>query len=222
MAASPPRSPLGGRRSPDRLASSARGARTRERVLAAAEPLLARRGFEATSMQDVAARAGLGVGTLYHHFPDKKALLLALLDRFLERMEAERRGDGALRALLDEEHPRRAVSRWLRGAYDRLRKRPNLYLTLLAQSDSDPEIRERRQRIDRLAVERLAAGLEAGRSRARLRTERAPRAAAFLLHHAVETVAVQLLVRDVADPPPDEVLEELATMICLYLLPERV
>ena len=56
--------------------------RNRERVVAAAEVVFAEQGREA-QMDDVARRAGVGVGTVYRHFPTKEALIEALaVDRF--------------------------------------------------------------------------------------------------------------------------------------------
>jgi AcrR family transcriptional regulator len=48
------------------------------RILAAARRLFDRKGFAATSMEEVAARAGLAVGTLYNYFPSKDQLLFAI------------------------------------------------------------------------------------------------------------------------------------------------
>ncbi|MDT7802420.1 MAG: hypothetical protein QOI78_5853 [Actinomycetota bacterium] len=55
-------------------------ARNRIRVLAAAETLFAERGVDAVTMDDVAAAAGVGKGTLYRRFGDKGGLAMALLD----------------------------------------------------------------------------------------------------------------------------------------------
>src|SRR3954453_18750875 len=56
--------------------------RNRERVLAAARAVFAEHGREA-QMDDVARSAGVGVGTVYRHFPTKEALVQALaLDLF--------------------------------------------------------------------------------------------------------------------------------------------
>ncbi|MDQ3095463.1 MAG: TetR/AcrR family transcriptional regulator, partial [Actinomycetota bacterium] len=56
-------------------------ARNRLRVLAAAERLFAARGVAGVTMDDVAAEAGLGKGTLYRRFGDKGGLAVALLDQ---------------------------------------------------------------------------------------------------------------------------------------------
>ncbi len=55
-------------------------ARNRVRVLAAAERLFAERGVPGVTMDDVAAAAGVGKGTLYRRFGDKGGLAMALLD----------------------------------------------------------------------------------------------------------------------------------------------
>ncbi len=77
-------------------------ARNRERILVAAEEVFARDGL-AVPVDTVAERAGVGVGTMYRHFPTKEALFEAIvvhrLDELLELtradIEAGARGDGA-------------------------------------------------------------------------------------------------------------------------------
>jgi AcrR family transcriptional regulator len=54
--------------------------RNRRKVLAAAGELFAARGVAGVSMDDVAAAAGVGKGTLYRRFGDKSGLAAALLD----------------------------------------------------------------------------------------------------------------------------------------------
>jgi AcrR family transcriptional regulator len=55
-------------------------ARNRQRILAAAAELVAARGIEHVSMDDVARAACVGTGTLYRRFGDRAGLALALLD----------------------------------------------------------------------------------------------------------------------------------------------
>jgi AcrR family transcriptional regulator len=55
-------------------------ARNRARILAAAAELVAERGIDRVSMDDVARAACVGTGTLYRRFGDRAGLALALLD----------------------------------------------------------------------------------------------------------------------------------------------
>jgi AcrR family transcriptional regulator len=55
-------------------------ARNRERILAAAQRLFERSGVNGTSMDAIAAEAGVGKGTLFRRFGDRASLALALID----------------------------------------------------------------------------------------------------------------------------------------------
>jgi AcrR family transcriptional regulator len=59
--------------------------RNRERIMRAAGELFAQRGNDA-QMDEIAARSGLGMGTLYRHFPNKLALLTAIVRERFEGM----------------------------------------------------------------------------------------------------------------------------------------
>jgi AcrR family transcriptional regulator len=195
----------------------ARGIATRARCLAAAEDLVTRRGYDGTSMADVAARAGVGVGTLYHHFPDKRALLLELIDAWGERLSHLELDP----ARFFGDDPRAAISRWLRGAYDRQRKRPSLYVVVSALAGRDPEVNARWRRIQEGGIERLRALFVGGQQLGHVRASLDAGAAAFLVHHAIDAAALQLLVLDAPHPEPDRVLAELAEMLSRHLLEER-
>ncbi|HEV2777728.1 MAG TPA: helix-turn-helix domain-containing protein [Solirubrobacteraceae bacterium] len=59
--------------------------RNRARVVAAAAAAFAETGLDA-QVEDIARRAGVGVGTLYRHFPTKDALVAALAEEHFERL----------------------------------------------------------------------------------------------------------------------------------------
>ena len=59
----------------------------RERLLAAASAVFAEKGLDAT-MHDIAAHAGLGVGTAYRRFANKQEIIEALFDQRLDRVGA--------------------------------------------------------------------------------------------------------------------------------------
>src|SRR3712207_3804082 len=75
------------------LAAPPRGradaARNRRRVLDAAAALFAERGVGAVSMDDVAAAAGVGKGTVFRRFGDKAGLAVALLDERERALQEE-------------------------------------------------------------------------------------------------------------------------------------
>jgi len=71
----------------DRRILRADARRNHERILASGRELFAREGPQA-QMDDIAAHAGVGIGTIYRHFPTKEALLTAMVrDRFQEFAE---------------------------------------------------------------------------------------------------------------------------------------
>lgn len=59
--------------------------RNHEAVIEAARKLMATRGLDA-QMDDIAREAGVGVGTVYRHFPTKDDLIYALAERRFERL----------------------------------------------------------------------------------------------------------------------------------------
>src|ERR1700736_3070626 len=64
------------RRDPDR----------KERILVAAAALGAQRGFDAISMADIGAEAGIVGSGVYRHFDSKTAILVAMADRVMDRL----------------------------------------------------------------------------------------------------------------------------------------
>lgn len=70
----------------------------RERVLNAAHQLFVAQGFAEVSMQQIAASAGITKATMYHHYPSKEALFLAVCLREGEQMRA-----GLERSVRDEQ-----------------------------------------------------------------------------------------------------------------------
>jgi AcrR family transcriptional regulator len=65
-----------------------RAERSRAIILDAALHLFSHQGFRATSIRDIAARAGVSTGSVYHHFKDKEELFATLLKQFGEFVES--------------------------------------------------------------------------------------------------------------------------------------
>jgi AcrR family transcriptional regulator len=58
----------------------------RNEVLALAADLFAERGYNATTVRDIADEAGILSGSLYHHFDSKESMIDAILSGFVEQM----------------------------------------------------------------------------------------------------------------------------------------
>jgi AcrR family transcriptional regulator len=59
---------------------SAQGAAARERLYNTAIRMISDRGYEATTLRDIAKEAGVSVGLLYRYFPSKQAVIVALYE----------------------------------------------------------------------------------------------------------------------------------------------
>jgi AcrR family transcriptional regulator len=82
--------------------------RNRERVLEAAKLVFSAGGPDA-SLEAVARRAGVGIGTLYRHFPTREALFEAVYRREVQQLSE------LAEALKNEAAPVDALRRWLRS-----------------------------------------------------------------------------------------------------------
>jgi AcrR family transcriptional regulator len=196
------------------------GLATRRKVLAAAEILFARHGYEPTGMANVAERAGIGVGTLYHHFPDKRALLLALIDDWGDR-ELARTRDAHDVARLFGENPRAVLADHLRTSSERLRREGGFYLVLLELAERDGDVRTRLDRIRQVAIERMRDLFALGQRRGVIRAELDPLAAAFLVRRSIESAATEVFVHRTTDPAPEQMLQALTDMISRYIFVEE-
>jgi AcrR family transcriptional regulator len=71
------------------IALTARQAARRERIIRAALDLAAEGGYEAVQMRDVANRADVALGTIYHYFSSKDHLLAAVLVAWTRDLEVQ-------------------------------------------------------------------------------------------------------------------------------------
>jgi AcrR family transcriptional regulator len=130
--------------------------KNRTRILAAAEEIFATQGVS-VPIDTVAERAGLGVGTLYRHFPTKEALFEAIVMARLESLleTAKRRADA--------EDPGEALFSFLREFAHQASVKRDLFEALGSagidiKSRCAATIDDMKQRIDRLLVRAVAAG----------------------------------------------------------------
>jgi AcrR family transcriptional regulator len=108
--------------------------RNRDRVLEAAKAVFSAGDTEA-SLEAVARRAGVGIGTLYRHFPTREALYEAVY-----RREVEQLGDFA-EQLKDEARPVDALRRWLRSNVEFVATKKGMSAALTLAAQASPELR---------------------------------------------------------------------------------
>ncbi len=70
---------------PQLSAAAARRVAARESVLGAARDLIRESGFRGAQMSLIAARAGVGVGSIYQHYPSRADLFAAVFERVVAR-----------------------------------------------------------------------------------------------------------------------------------------
>jgi AcrR family transcriptional regulator len=166
----------------------ARSQETLERLLDAAEALIAEKGFEDTPVAEVASRAGSSVGAFYSRFKDKDALFHALYDRWLEQatittdvtLDPERWQGASIPELLT------AVVTFLVKIY---RERGGLIRAFVVRNHTNPAFQARRERLSTHISDRLTVLLlERRKEIHHPQPERAARFGVTLLFGALESV----------------------------------
>jgi AcrR family transcriptional regulator len=106
--------------------------RNYEKVLAAARDAFAD-GGDSTALEEIARRAGVGIGTLYRHFPNRQALLEAL---YVDEVEEVCRSA----AELDNADPWEALSSWFERFIGYIATKQALVNELLNYLDRDARL----------------------------------------------------------------------------------
>jgi AcrR family transcriptional regulator len=108
---------------------------TRERLLEAALPIFAARGFDGATTREIAKRAGVALAALPYHFETKEALWRAAVDRIFERLEGALTAPGADAARTPRERLRLRIRQFLRFAA----AHPELHRFMLAEGTAPSE-----------------------------------------------------------------------------------
>ncbi|WP_448317270.1 TetR/AcrR family transcriptional regulator [Streptomyces sp. CO7] len=184
-----------------------------ERLVESTRELLWERGYTGTSPKGIQQRAGVGQGSMYHHFAGKRELALAAVDRTAEEMcaRAEEQLSGSGSAV-------ERVTAYLRRERDVLKGCPIGRLTQDPDVMADPVLREPVDRTLARLRERLAQVLAEGRERGELDAGLDPRAV------AATTVAVlqggYVLARAAASVEPfDLAVDGVLGLLAAYVRP---
>ena len=129
-----------------------------ETILEAAARVFSGKPFHEVLIDDVAAAAGVGKGTIYRYFPTKEDLYFAALLHSFDELSAS-----LARSLAREESPRRRLERIAREVLSFSRDRRELFALLLSDERRFPrreeEMQKRREEVSRLAQEAILEGI---------------------------------------------------------------
>jgi len=108
--------------------------RNYERLLAEAAAAFAERGTDEVSLEEIARRSGVGIGTLYRHFPTRQALLEAVYRDQVEVLGAR------AAELARADSPADALAEWMTAIVRFGRAKRGLTTALLEVMDRDSEL----------------------------------------------------------------------------------
>jgi AcrR family transcriptional regulator len=129
--------------------------RNRQRIISAAGRVFAERGLGAT-MDEIAARAGVGVGTVYRRYPEKELLIDALFEERIE--ELARAGEQALAA----EDPWLGLIAYLEFAIAEQAANRGLRDLLLSSTYGHDRVARARERLGPISAQLLERARKAG------------------------------------------------------------
>jgi AcrR family transcriptional regulator len=117
-----------------------RGEETRACILERAQECFAQKGYDATSVAEICRRAGVTKGALYHHFPSKQSIFMALLEEWLATLDAQLTAIHADASNVPESLLRMAgvAQHVFQGADEQLR----LYMEFWTKAGRDPAVKK--------------------------------------------------------------------------------
>jgi AcrR family transcriptional regulator len=181
-----------------------------ERILTAGRDVVLRDGYDAASTNRIAAEAGVSPGSLYQYFPDKEAVLSAIVDRYVD--DVSKRVTAALADRCDETGPQ-MVRATLNALLDALEENTEL-LRVVADELPRKENSARASALEQRITDLLSAYLAARRPL--MRRDLTPSTAAWIAVRAIENLAVRYVLEQ---PPIDRetFVGELERLMTAYL-----
>jgi AcrR family transcriptional regulator len=137
-----------------------RARKTYEALVIAAGEAFHEAGYDATGTSDIAARAGVSVGTFYRYFDDKKQIYLEVTRRYLA--EAYHRVmDKLTPARFAGKDGRAAITETVVILLDQSTRYPTMHKVFVEMSLRDPDVLELRRAFDKITHEKLSALISA-------------------------------------------------------------
>jgi len=203
---------MGGTVLKTRIPQQKRGIKTRNRIIAAARILFSRDGYHGTNAKEIAAKAGVSVGSFYAYFKDKKELFMALTHGHMKQ-EILSMLDRIKELPSEKVGKKETVRHMIQVIADTHDQSPELYREIEALKYSDADILALHDEINAYFNEQFISFLEMFEDRLRITDVRA---AARVIAGSVEETIHSLRL---FDSPISEkrMIDALADMIHRYL-----
>jgi AcrR family transcriptional regulator len=196
---------------PRKLPKQARSETTVEAILQAAAQVFERHGYAAGTTNRIAVRAGVSIGSLYQYFPNKDAILVALVHRHLAEsaaalaphIERLNRGAGFDELLPD-----------VVAAMVELHARaPVLHRVLFEETQLPPTLRAELDELEDGLVASTAVALAADPRSA----PADPRLAARVAVSTIEGLTHRLVLRPPPEVTPEDIGREITAVVRAYI-----
>lgn len=192
----------------------ARSRQTREKIIQAAIKLFQEAGYEGTTSNDVAAEAGVSVGSFYTYFVDKRQLLLTIFDRLaddlfkviFEGLKAEHLFDSKLRPMI-----RQAIAK----AIEDKQRHSGLHRVIYQMVLKDAEFAARQKDLMERSILKLTELISLA-NKAGLTWDIDVEAAAFVVQRVVNDLSLDYAT-EIGEFDRDRAVDALTDMIHRYL-----
>jgi AcrR family transcriptional regulator len=196
---------------PRKLPKQARSEATVEAILEAAAQVFEHRGYAAGTTNRIAARAGVSIGSLYQYFPNKDAILVALVRQHLAE------GTATLQPHLEQLHGGTSFDEALPGIVHAMvtmhAHAPGLHRVLFEETQLPPSLREELFALEDRLVELTADALAGEVSD--------PRLSARVVISAIEGLTHRLVLRPAAGVTTQAIELEIIALVCAYVQTSR-
>lgn len=177
----------------------------------AGRTLISDRGYHNVTADDIAAAAGVSVGSFYAYFKDKRFLFLALVDDYLDSGGVIVSGEARSFSLGTEQDVSSIIDRGIRLLLAAHRRSPGLMREILIMALADSEVKARLSEMDSRVRSFITEALIAGGIDRRKATS-----ISFIFYHASEGV-IHALAFDGQEIDEETVLVEMTRLLTVYI-----
>jgi AcrR family transcriptional regulator len=192
----------------------ARSKQTKEKIIQAAIGLFQERGYEKTTSNEIAAAAGVSVGSFYVYFTDKRQLLLTIFDRLADEM-FKHAFDSLRPEILFDTELRAGIRQAVANTVEDKQRMSGLHRVICELVLKDAEFADRQKALIERSLSKIREIISLA-SKAGLTWEIDVEAATFIVHRVVFDLS-QDYVTGAVEFDKERAIDSLSDMIYRFL-----